>query len=287
MSLNVYEIITDRIIKSLEGGTVPWRTPWRTSAPKNLISKKPYRGVNVFLLGSARYTSPWWLTYRQAAGKNAQVRKGEHGCPVVFWKVVDRQDDPTKKSFILRYYSVFNSSQCDGLEVPVEEEATPFSPIERAEAILEGYVGGRGPKVMYGGDRACYSPPLDEISLPVKEAFHTPEEYYSTAFHECVHSTGHKDRLNREGITDPIRFASHSYSFEELVAECGASFLSGEAGILDTTFDNSAAYIGHWVGKLKSNPKWIVQAGGQASKAADFVLNRGKDVEEQEGEENT
>lgn len=287
----VYEIVTDRIVKSLESGVVPWRTPWHTSAPKNLNSKKAYRGVNVFLLGAMRYTTPWWLTYKQATAMGGQVRKGEHGAPVVFWKVYDNKpgeqytaDGKRKpKRFVLRYYTVFNVSQCDGIEAPVENEVRPFTPLEAAERIVTKYIG-KGPRVEHGGDRAAYMPGADVIHMPPREAFHSPEAYYSTRFHEMVHSTGHPDRLNRDGIAKFDGFATHNYSFEELVAECGAAFLCGEAGILDTTFDNSAAYINHWVAKLKSEPKWIVQAGGKASAAADYILGRKADGSEEDAD---
>jgi antirestriction protein ArdC len=284
MSINVYDIVTERIIKSLEAGVVPWRVPWVSRAPMNFISKKPYRGVNVFLLSTARYTSPYWLSYRQAAGKGGQVRKGEKSTPVIFWKMGDDRKVPDKKWFILRYYNVFNVAQCDGIEVPTSEEVRPFTPIEAADRILALY--DKGPPVEHGGNQAAYIPARDLITMPAMESFHTPEQYYSTRFHEEAHATGSKGRLEREGVMNFDKFGSHRYSFEELVAECTSSFLCGEAGILDTTFDNSAAYIAHWVGKLKSETKWIVQAGAQAAKAADFILGRGQ-VSEQQGEEDS
>lgn len=285
MSLKVYEIITDRILQSLEKGVVPWRMPWHTSTPMNLVSKKPYRGVNVFLLGMQRFTSSYFVTYKQAAAKGGQVRKGEKSTPVIFWKMLDKGvDDKGRKSYIplLRYYNVFNVTQCDGLKIPEEHTSTLFEPIEACERVVAGWAGK--PPIEHGGNRACYSPSLDVISMPVRESFAKVEEYYSTLFHEMVHSTGHKDRLAREGITNPIKFASHNYSFEELVAECGAAFLCGNTGIIDHTIDNSAAYIQGWVSKLKSEPKWIIDAAGKAAKAADLILGTTK-VEEVADEE--
>lgn len=280
MSGTVYDVITSRILDSLKQNVVPWRTPWKTSAPKNYISKKPYRGINVFLLSASRYTSPWWMSYRQAASKGGQVRKGEKSTPIIFWKVTDDPKDPTKKSFILRYYSAFNATQVDGLEIPPELEVTPFTPIQRAEQIVAGYKDA--PPITHGGNSASYSPQLDTISMPAQESFESPEAYYATLFHEMTHSTGAEKRLSREGITNFDKFGSHKYSLEELVAEMGSSFLCGEAGILDTTFDNSTSYIQHWIGKLQSNPKWVVQAGGQAAKAADFIIGEGETEEEGE-----
>jgi antirestriction protein ArdC len=285
MSLNVYEIITDRIIKSLEGGIVPWRKSWKSVAPRNLISKKPYRGVNVFLLGTAPYASPYWLTFRQAKGKGGSVRKGERGTPVIFWKVFDDDGEKFSRPPILRYYTVFNAEQCDGIEVPKSEddgESLTFEPIEACEQIVRGYA--TCPPIEHGGDKASYNPNFDRINMPPREHFSSEEEYYATLFHEMAHSSGHARRLNRDGITNIGSFASHSYSLEELIAEMTSSFLCGESGILNLTIENSAAYIGSWVKRLQSNPKWLVQAGGQASKASDYILGRDK-VVEQEGEE--
>jgi antirestriction protein ArdC len=284
MSIKVYEIVTERILDYISAnGVLPWRKPWHTSTPKNLVSKKAYRGVNVFLLGMQRFTSSYFVTYKQAAAKGGQVRKGEKSTPVIYFKMLDKgTDDKGRKKLIplLRYYNVFNVTQCDGIEAPVEHTDTPFEPIEECERIVNGWAGK--PPIMHGGGRACYSPSEDLISMPMRESFGKVEEYYSTLFHEMVHSTGHKDRLAREGITNPIKFASHNYSFEELVAECGAAFLCGHAGIVDHTIDNSAAYIANWVSKLKSEPKWIVDAAGKAAKASDLILGVGAKAEEED-----
>lgn len=283
MGINVYEVITDRILTMLKDGVVPWRQPWvAASAPKNLVSKKEYRGVNVLLLGTQNYTSPYWCTYKQCTEKGGQVRKGEKSTPVVFWKITDKKDNPKEKSFILRYYNVFNVGQCDGLEVPAEESRKVVEPIQACEDLVKLYK--TIPKVEHGGSRAYYNPSFDYIGMPTMADFHSAEEYYSTFFHELVHSTGHKDRLDREGITNPIRFGSHDYSFEELVAECGAAFLCGRAGIVNRTLDNSAAYIASWVSKLKSEPRWIVEASSKAAKAVDYIAPP-EDTEEEKGEE--
>lgn len=285
MSLNVYEVITQRIIDSLEQGVVPWRTPWVSHAPMNLISKKPYRGVNVFLLSASRMTSPYWLTFRQAKGKGGSVRKGEHGTPVIFWKVYDNADEKLRR-FVLRYYTVFNLTQVDGIDAPLVDstDSLPFEPIEACERIVEMYPNA--PILEEGGNRAAYSPSQDTIIMPPRDSFTSEEGYYATRFHEMVHSTGHGSRLDREGITKLEAFGTHSYSYEELVAECGSAFLCGEAGILNLTLENSASYIKGWVSKLRGEPKWIVKAGGEAAKAADYILSRGKNAPEQEGEEN-
>jgi antirestriction protein ArdC len=133
---------------------------------------------------------------------------------------------------------------------------------------------------MFGGDRAYYSPRLDYIHIPAKEAFSSPEEFYSTAFHELAHASGHSSRLHRKGVTEPAHFGSHDYSQEELVAEFGASMLCGFAGIEQQTIENSAAYIQGWLKVLKGDKKLAIIAAGQAQRVADFILNK-QDAEQQ------
>jgi len=266
----VYEIITERIIESLSAGIIPWRKPWNTEPAKSLVSGKEYRGVNVLLLASSPFESPWWLTFNQARKLGGMVRQGQRGTPVIFWKIYDDDDD--RRRFVLRYYTVFNLAQCQDIPAPPHSpRRPPFNPIETCDNIVRGYADK--PRIdHHGRDAAYYLPLLDTIRIPTPDAFDTPAHYYSTLFHELVHSTGAASRLNRKGITDFDAFGSHQYSFEELIAECGAAFLSHEAGILGNTIDNSAAYIANWIGRLKSDPTWIVQAGAQAAKAADRIL---------------
>ena len=278
--MNIFEQVTARIMELLETGTVPWKKPWSSAGgARNLVSKKPYRGINQFLLNCSPYSSPYWLTFNQARQKGGSVNKGEKSTPVVFWKWLDRkavpdEDDNSASSKIplLRYYNVFNLDQIDGITAPVEEQpVNPFSPIEQAELIIRNMP--QRPYILYGGDRACYSPMLDSVKLPNREAFKSPEEYYSTAFHELAHSSGHSSRLSRKGVVEPSSFGSHDYSQEELVAEFGASMLCGFAGIEHQTIENSAAYIQGWLKVLKNDQKLAIMAAGQAQRAADFILN--------------
>jgi len=274
--MNVYDIVTDRIVKALEAGTVPWHRPWVGGEPTNLVSKKPYRGVNILLLGWQKYASPYWVTFNQARKLKGYVKAGEKGTPVVFWKVSSREitrDDGTvvKKSFILRYYTVFNTDQCVGLEVPALANREVL-PIAAAEEIVSGYKGA--PEVSMGGGRACYSPTTDRIEMPLHGKFESDEAYYATLFHELSHSTGHKSRLNRETLEEMVTFGSENYSREELVAEMSAAFLCANAGIENITLDNSAAYIAGWLKKLKSDTKMVVIAAGQAQKSADHILGK-------------
>lgn len=281
--MNVYDHVTARIIELLNFGTIPWRKPWISNdGPMNLISKKPYRGINSFLLNCSPYSSAYWMTYRQAAERGGQVRRGEKSTAIVFWKWLNCKVPPDENNYeatgrvpLLRYYNVFNLDQIDGITAPVEEQPlNTFSPIEQAELIIRDMP--HRPDIHYGGDCACYSPTLDHIKLPNHEAFKSPEEFYSTVFHELTHASGHKSKLGRKGILEPSYFGSHDYSQEELVAEFGASMLCGFAGIDQQTIENSAAYIQGWLKLLKGDKKLAIVAAGQAQSAADFILNNQK-----------
>lgn len=276
--MNVYEIITDRIIKQLEAGTVPWRKPWNSAEgmPKNLVSKKEYRGINVFLLSSNGYSSPFWASYKQIENMGGQVIKGEKGTPVVYWNWIEKNDPETGKPGkipFIRYYTVFNVQQTTGLDEKIphaEEKSNPFSPIESAENIKSGF---HDCPLNHGNTRAAYNPNSDHILMPNPEDFDSAEEYYSVLFHEMTHSTGHKSRLNREGCQQ-VNFGSETYSKEELVAEMGAAYLSGTAGIENKTIDNSAAYIQGWLSKLRKDKKIVIYAASLAQKAADHILGK-------------
>ena len=271
----VYQIVTDRIIAKLEAGTVPWRRPWRTTdgAPRNLASKREYRGINIWMLAAEGYASPWWATFPQVRAAGGTVRKGERSTPVVFWLPQrDDEDTASRRPPILRFYSVFNALQCDGLDLAPADphDPPPPPPNEACARVLAGF---RDPPTIRAGSAAAwYRPATDTVGVPPAEAFDDPPEYWSTLFHELTHSTGHASRLARKAILDGAAFRSHAYSEEELCAEMGAAYLCAHCGIEATTLDNSAAYIANWLKRLKSDPRLVIQAGAQAQRAVDLVL---------------
>ena len=290
MAVNVYEVINQRIMELLNEGTVPWRKTWNvaTNQPKNLISGKEYRGINVFMLACMPFASPYWLTFKQCQDKGGQVKKGSKSTPVVFYKWLDRQESDSEgaedgkisskgKVCMLRYYNVFNIDQIKGIEPPPSTEIiiNTFTPIERAEQIVTGMP--MRPEIKHGGNSASYSPMLDYVKISKPEAFESAEEYYNTLFHELSHSTGNEKRVGRKGIQETSYFGSHEYSKEELCAEMSACFLSGHAGIEQTTIVNSAAYIAGWLKALKNDKTLLVHAAAQAQKASDYILGKGSD----------
>jgi antirestriction protein ArdC len=294
---DVYEIITEQILDQLKKGTVPWHKPWKGAGewPKNFVSGKPYRGLNVFVLHLQGYSSPYWLTFNQAKAKGGHIKKGEKSTMVTFWKKIEAKKKTTIDTdgnkvevekdpyFLLRYYRVFNVEQCEGLKLPEvkSEETLEFTPIETCEQIVAGMP--QKPEISHGGGRACYSPSSDKVTMPMQNSFDSEPEYYSTLFHELTHSTGHKSRLDRDEIVNLCPFGTTNYSKEELVAEMGAAFLCGEAGIENNTIDNSAAYVANWVQKFEDQPKMVVCAASAAQKAVDFILNKKFGEEEANG----
>jgi antirestriction protein ArdC len=271
MNTQSYERITERIVALLEQGTVPWHQPWRvtTGLPRNLVSQKPYRGINAFVLAVQRYDSPDWLTFRQAIQLGGSVRKGEKACPVVFWKqfAVEDEVEKPRKIPLLRLYHVFNAAQCDGLKAA--PEAMPMEAAKPAE-IVAGMP--ERPVIKHGMTQAFYAPVDDTVWLPPTERFDGIEQYYATLFHELIHSTGHEKRLKRASIMERNGYGTDAYCREELIAELGSAFLCGHAGIVDRMADNSAAYLASWLERLQNDKTLIVSAAAQAQKAADYIL---------------
>ncbi len=294
MAINVYQIVTDQILEKLAAGTVPWHQPWKGGQrPTNLVSNKPYRGINVLLLGTTGYTSPYWLTYNQLTDLGGHLKvlpedqrepgdkskTGQKTTLVVFWQMIkarkDPADDPKAKARmfpLLRSYRVFNLEQTEDVRIPKgrisDKPEAVIDPIEAAEAIIAAYPNP--PKIVEAGDAAWYRASEDLVNLPPRKLFSESAEFYATAFHELGHSTGHKSRLDR---LEPTFFGSHTYGREELVAEMTAAFLAAEAGI-ETTHDNNAAYLASWVKTIREDTKAVVVAAGQAQKASDYILDR-------------
>jgi antirestriction protein ArdC len=244
--------------------------------------------MNIFILG-AQGRSPYWATYKQVDAAGGKVRKGEHGTPIFFWnfsrKKVTKGDKEVEKAIpFLRYYTVFNADQCDLPEALREKlkvnkpETSAIEKIARAEEVAHGYKGA--PRVNWvGGDQACYSPSSDTVTMPDHSQFELSAERYCTLFHELGHSTGHKTRLDRPGITSPTGFGSREYAREELIAEMTAAYLCGECGI-EGTFNNSASYIKSWLGALRDDQYLFIHAAGKAQVAADYILGRTTEEEE-------
>lgn len=273
-------MITNKIIKELEKGNIIWKKQWSSNPPRNLVNKIPYSGINLFLLSlviqEKGFSNPYFLTFKQAQSLGGQVKKGEKGFPVIFWKLlevsrkkeVDQNDNEPDTIPFLRYYTVFNVDQIDGIEAPEPEKK--IDPIEAAEEIVKNFKSK--PEIIFGSARAYYAPETDRIRMPARNQFTTPSAYYSTIFHELTHSTGHESRIKRFANSEGLApFGSEVYSKEELVAELGSAFLCADSGISNQEVENQAAYIKNWLQVLKNDNKFIIRAASQAQKAAKFI----------------
>lgn len=274
---NIYEEITNRIIEQLENGEIPWHKPWSGIAggAYNRVSKKPYSLLNQMLLKH----DGEYATYKQWSDLGGKIKKGEKSEIVVFWKIMQVEETKDgkieKKSIpLLRYINVFHVSQVDGVE-PKDIKSIEHEPIVEAEKIKNGYIERENILIEeIVTNEAYYSPMMDYIRVPCKEQFKDVMEFYSTLFHEMVHSTGHKDRLGRLDVGVKLAsFGSEDYSKEELIAEIGSAFLMNHIGIeTSKTFKNSAAYIQSWLKVLRNDNKFIVSASSKAEKAMKYIL---------------
>ena len=278
MSKNIYEMVTARILEQLEQGIIPWRKPWTgTAGAWSRSTGKPYSLLNQWLMPNGEYA-----TFNQIKKEGGKVKKGEHGYPVVFFKptVIETEDkngEKVKKTVpLLKYYTVFNiSEQVEGLEVKHSKETVErhHEPLAELETIKTDYLKRSGVEFYnLEQDEAYYSPADDSIVLPLVEQFDSIEEYYSTAFHEMAHSTGHSTRLNR--LNKLAAFGSDDYGKEELIAEITAAAVLNEAGIeTEKTIKNSAAYVQNWANAIKGDVKLIVHASSKAQKAFEMIMN--------------
>ena len=299
MKLNkVHTIITEKIIAALEAGVVPWRKPWAGGAasPQNLISKRPYSGINVLLLSMTAaekgFTSPYWLTKNQVLSAGGAFKPGQepydrttgtgsnkNAALVSFWGTFGKkknEDTETGRDTgprFFKYFLVWNIEQTTGLDalVPAPVTTTPVAPDVAAEAIVAGYPNG--PTMDHASGAAWYRPSTDHVGLPPRDSFTGTVAYYATVFHELVHSTGHESRLKRFVAGAALGKGSEVYSKEELVAEMGAAFLGAEAGLPDN-LDQSAAYIKSWLTVLKNDHGFVISAASKAQQATNHILGR-------------
>lgn len=281
MKRDLYQEITNSIIASLDAGVAPWIRPWNTKGHHNYVTGRCYRGINPLLLSMRAHDKELpetgWLTYKQAQEAGGQVRKGEKGSLVTFFKMVKDKNGEVdvngniKLYPMLRHFIVFNEGQIDGLpeketivQKPEDIEATIK---EKALLILNRSEA----EIVIGGDSACYRPATDKIHMPKLEDFNIQDgasHWWATTFHELIHWTGGKGRIDRLP-----NFPSHSErAYEELIAELGASYLCAAVGIASEL--QHADYIGSWLEALNNDKRFIFRAATEAQKAADFLLEK-------------
>lgn len=271
---DMYQTVTDNIIRALEAGVKPWVCPWTGSGaasglPTNFSTGTAYSGINIMLLWSSAaeqgYTDPRWLTYKQAAEQGGQVRKGEHGTTIIYYKMLEKENEAGETEHIpmLKTFTVFNVQQIDNLAVEYAAlPAASFDPIEKAEALTVR----SGAKITEKGIQAFYRPATDEIYLPERFRFNNAADFYATQLHELIHWTGAKSRLNRG---KGGKYGSDKYALEELIAELGCAFLMADLGITGDVQHES--YISSWLKALNDDKRFIFKAASAASKAHRYL----------------
>ena len=279
-----YAAATDQVIAALEAGTLPWRKPWDPDKaagpgmPQNATTGARYKGINCLLLGMSPLAfnsgDPRWCTYKQAAQRGWQVRKGERSTTAFFFKRVEAPngaeagtgEEATRRIPMLRAFALFHASQVD--HVPDFVPPTPAEAPWRAPEAAEAIVANSGAAVRVGGDRAFYSPSTDHIQMPPRQAFHSAAGWSSTILHELAHWSGNDARLNRS-----LRnaFGSHDYAREEVRVEMAMSYVCSELSI-QCDFPNSVAYIAFWIDRLRSDRKEVFRAAADAQRIADYLL---------------
>ena len=285
---DVYARVTAQIIEAIEQGVGNWRMPWHTSgrfafSPINVVSKKPYRGINTVCLWAAAqakgYESGEWATYQQWQERGAQVPKGEKATLVVFWKFANDSsesqsdsDTPQSGSRLLftRGYSVFNAAQVDGYTPKADVETPMPERIEQAETFFKAI----GSDLRHGGNQAFYSPATDHVQMPPFQAFRDGLSYYSVLAHEHTHWTANAARCNRELGK---RFGDNAYAAEELIAELGAAFTCAHLGLSTEPREDHAQYLQSWLRALKADKRAIFTAASKAQQACDWLIQRAGD----------
>ena len=265
-----YEIITNRIIEQLEKGVIPWQKPWKGGlTSSNFVSKYEYHGINRLMTNMMGFTTPYWVTFHQVNSLGGRIKKTEHGTPIIYFDIKEKEVNGIKDKYILvKYSTVFNLEQTT-LEIPVVEPVTKeFTPIENAELIVTNYING--PKIEFKDTQTYYMPSTDTVNMLKRENYLSPEHYYYCLYHELSHSTGHHSRLNREGISSDSLHSKHSYSYEELIAELSSSFLLNAIGL--DFIQQHSSYISGWLSVLKNDSKFVIKAASEAEKAANYIL---------------
>jgi antirestriction protein ArdC len=290
---DIYTRVTDKIVADLERGCRTWLKPWSVQHAAGKITRplrvtgEPYNGINILMLWSDAVTKsfscPTWMTYRQANELGANVRKGEHGSPVVYANRITRTETNSNGEEIeneipfLKGYTVFNCEQIEGLPERFYPTAPPALPTADRIACAECFASSTSAEIRHGGNRAYYSCGSDHVQLPPFECFRDVESYYATLLHELTHWTKHETRLNRE--FGRKRWGDEGYAAEELVAELGAAFLCADLGITPEPREDHAAYLASWLKVLKNDKRAIFTAAAHAQRAGDHLHSLQRNAE--------
>lgn len=271
---DLYQKVTNDIIKELEAGTIPWVQPWKNNSrhvgimPVNVATGRSYSGINIPILWHSQrmqgFPEPAWMTFQQALHLGAHVRKGEKGTTVVFTKPLifkGEDNEEHRKGSMLKSFTAFNIAQIDELPETVN---APIAP--PPQGAVQSFVDATKADIRFGGNKACYVPSLDFVSMPATEQFASLDHFHATELHELVHWSGAKSRLDRDLSG---RFRTRAYAAEELIAEFGAAFLCAHLGVTGRL--RHADYIANWLELLRHDDRAVFTAASRASQAADYL----------------
>ncbi|WP_338875025.1 zincin-like metallopeptidase domain-containing protein [Spirosoma sp. SC4-14] len=282
---DIYARVTSKILTDLENGNLSWRKPWHSEHMTNQVMQPlrwndiPYTGINTLILWNAAsdqgFTSPYWMTFKQATDMKASVRKGEKGTQIVYADKFTKEEEDAngdlKSSQIpfLKSYTVFNASQIEGLSDGFYKTPEPVVINGQArDPKLEGFFAQTKADI-YTGSKACYTQSTDRIQMPPFESFETAMRYYAVLAHEICHWTKPPHRLNRD--FGKKHYGDEGYAKEELTAELGACFLAADLGFEPQPEEHHAAYIQSWLHVLKDDKRFIFQAASHAQKAVEYI----------------
>ncbi len=305
---DLYQQVTDSILSCLEKGNLPWLRPWQNVThgfgllPCNGETGRPYAGINLLLLWKTAYECGFkqrkWVMFKGAENLGGSVRKGERGTLIIYYKpstpkkdgsgdiILDENGEPEMSIPVYRGHYVFNIEQCDGLEKHFEtidktDESVKFEVNPKILALPQVI----GVKLRHlPQNKAFYMPATDSITLPEVNQFKTLHGYYNTLMHEMGHSTGHKKRLNRDGIVKWSRYGTRRYAFEELIAELTSAFTCAHLGIFND-YDQTAIYLDSWIQVLRNDKTAILVASREARKATEYLLNAYTQIEDEDNDE--
>lgn len=292
IAANVYQIVTDRIIEQMSKGVIPWQKPWHgaVDGAVSYETGRPYSFLNQCLLGKPGE----WLTFNQIKKLGGKIKKGAKSGMVTFVKtyvkkgkgeVIEGEDAKDEMGFVLRYYNVFHIDDCEGIPTKIkkEREQSDLKPIELADKVANEYVDREDTLKLEVklSNRAYYSPATDTVVVPQLDQYEVAEEFYSTLFHELVHSTGVSKRCDR-GLNKVSSKHSDEYSREELVAEMGSAMILNQLGIdNEKAFKNSVAYVQSWLRELKNDNRMIVWAASRAERAVKYIKGIKEEVNDE------
>lgn len=321
MAMSASEVLISKFLQDVEeNGTFSWQRPYEVMTPFNWLTMKPYRGFNRILLPMGEYLTRNQLNQiNKDMGWDYRFQKGIKWWDITFFKKdkrVVRPEEitekfgelPTEPGFIgkdmpwtyflgadnsfykqrnvLQYYQVFDVKflkNSEGKDFPsrVKTGEIEFT-YRKPQEVFDSYIERTGINLdTTSTDVPCYIPRFDVIQLNKNVV--SEDAYWSTAFHECGHSTGAVNRLNREGVVHVNKVNKEVYAVEECIAEICAGLCCSECGIytFSTTesreYENNLAYVQAYKKRIKDWGSKFIFIASQAEDAFNYIMGYDED----------